>query len=197
MEESSKSDVSGLELIDFIYSKAAVQILELFSERPDSEMYQREILDELRSLYNPRLTIPSIKKWLDFFVRNGLLIERKKKKWVLYSLNRGNPVVRQLKIFLTVTKLYDLIKDLPHSSNPEIYLFGSAARGEDTAESDLDILAIGEIEDSYRSAIRQNVMDKLGKEINFVVYSRLQYSDLFRNDKAFYENIERDKIRLI
>jgi uncharacterized protein len=195
MVESVENDLAIKELTDFITSKIAVQILELFSERPESEMYQKEILDELRSLYNPKLTIPSMKRWLDFFVQNGLLVERKKKKWVLYSLDKANPVTKQLKILLTVTKLYDIIKNIS-PDDAEIYLFGSAARGEDSEYSDIDILVIGQIDDSNRINIKESIMKRLRREANFVVYSRVQYSDLYRNDKAFYESIERDKIKL-
>jgi predicted nucleotidyltransferase len=184
------------ELTDFISSKVAVQLLELFSDRPEAEMYQREILDEMRSQYNPKLTTPSIKKWLDFFVQNGILSEKKKKKWVLYSLNKGNPVVKQLRIFLNVTRLYDLIKNFD-IDDAEIYLFGSTARGEDSENSDIDLLVIGKIDDDTRSNVRLKILDKGKKEVNFVVYSKGQYSDLYRNDKAFYDSIERDKIRLL
>jgi predicted nucleotidyltransferase len=76
------------------------------------------------------------------------------------------------------------------------YHDGSGARGEDSENSDIDILVIGQIDDATRTNIKETIMKKMRKEINFVVYSRVQYSDLYRGDKAFYENIERDKIRL-
>jgi len=196
MAESMKNWQATNEFTDFISSKVAVQILELFSERPESEMYQKEILDEMRLLYNPKLTIPSIKKWLDFFVQNDILVEKKKKKWTLYSLDKGNPIAKQLKILLTVTKLYRLIKKY-HIEGTEIFLYGSAARGEDSENSDIDILVIGKIDDATRSEIRSEVMETLKKEVNFVIYSRSQYSDLYRTDKAFYESVERDKIKLL
>jgi predicted nucleotidyltransferase len=194
--EAVKKVPAVKELTDFISSKVAVQLLELFSDRPEAEMYQREILDEMRSQYNPKLTTPSIKKWLDFFVQNGILSEKKKKKWVLYSLNKGNPVVKQLRIFLNVTRLYGLIKNFD-IDDAEIYLFGSTARGEDSENSDIDLLVIGKIDDDTRSNVRLKILDKGKKEVNFVVYSKGQYSDLYRNDKAFYDSIERDKIRLL
>jgi predicted nucleotidyltransferase len=104
--------------------------------------------------------------------------------------------VKQLRAFLNVTRLYGLIKNFDTGEDAEIYLFGSAARGEDSEDSDIDLLVIGKIDDATRSSLRSSIMEKMGKEVNFVVYSRAQYSDLYRNDKAFYDSIERDKIRL-
>lgn len=158
-------------------------------------MYQTEIINEVKTLNNPKFNWNTAKKWLDFYVKYGLVSKERRGKWVLYTIDRTNPVVKEFKIFINVTKLYDVIRSLS-IKNAEIYLFGSAARGEDSENSDIDLLIIGQIDDNTLVDFKDAVREKMKKEVNPIVYSRAQYSDLYRSDRVFFENIDKDKIKL-
>ncbi|HTY92090.1 MAG TPA: nucleotidyltransferase domain-containing protein [Methanocella sp.] len=105
-------------------------------------------------------------------------------------------MVRQFKVLLNTAKILESIEGIS-LNDAEIYLFGSAARGEDDKDSDIDLLIIGEADSAKLAEIKDAVMEKLGREVNLVFYTRAQYSDLYRDNRMFYENIERDKIRLL
>lgn len=184
------------ELSDLLGSKASIQLLELMVRKPDVPMYQAEIINEVKAFNNPRFNWNTARKWLSFFVEYGLISEKKKGKWVLYTLDRTNPVVKEFKIFLNVTRLYEAIKTFS-IDNAEIYLFGSASRGEDNEDSDVDLLIIGQIDNNVLVDLKDAVREKMNKETNAIVYSRAQYSDLYRSDRAFYESVEKDKIKLL
>lgn len=59
----------------------------------------------------------------------------------LHGLNRENPLVDQLKVLCTIDEL--LPKFERYWGQGEIYIYGSAARGDGLEDSDLDILVIG------------------------------------------------------
>ena len=100
----------------------------------------------------------------------------------LYSLDFGNPVARQLKILFTLSALAG---EIPKDFQGQVFLFGSAARGEDTEESDWDVLVISNQRLSFENP-----------KIRPVFFTPLEYSALARKDKAFFESIEKNKIQL-
>jgi len=75
------------------------------------------------------------------FANLGLLSREKQGRMLFYRANMDNPVVRQLKILLTLFQLDDLIKQAKPFSD-RIILFGSCAEGTDVKESDIDLLLL-------------------------------------------------------
>ena len=73
----------------------------------------------------------------------------------------------------------------------EVYLYGSCARGENTEESDIDILVVTNIE---RREITKHLKNEKTK---IMIFTPLEYSMLYKQDKPFYERVERDEIRVI
>ena len=185
-----------IEISNLLGSKASVQLLEFFIQRTDQSMYQAEIINDVKASTNPQFNWNTAKKWLNIFVSYGLVSERKKGKWKLYTLERTNPVVKEFKIFISVAKLYEVIRSYI-IKDAEIYLFGSAARGEDSENSDIDLLIIGQIDDNILVEIKESIKEKMRKDANIIAYSRAQYSDLYRSDHAFFDNIDKDKIKLL
>jgi len=63
-------------------------------------------------------------------------------------------------------------------------------------DSDIDLLVLGK-----RSSEVIDALDKLGKKIDRKIkptfYTELEWSQCARKDYAFYERVEKDKIRLI
>jgi predicted nucleotidyltransferase len=177
-------------LIDIIASRNCINVLKLFLYRPKYELYQSEVIK--RSGVSQNTTI----KLLNMLTESGILSVEIKAGSKFYSLVLDNPVSKQLKVLITVTGLYDLTRYLA-DKNVEIYLFGSAARGEDTENSDIDLLVIGSIGKNSLSSLFENIRNYFQREVSPVIYTPIQYSNLPEKDRAFYESIEKDKIRVL
>jgi predicted nucleotidyltransferase len=138
------------------------------------KIYRKGILDGLREL-----------------LQAGMLEMEEVGRTKQYSLVRSNPIICQLKILLTLDKILPLLEKLK-GTGIEAYLYGSCARGEDTEESDIDLLLVGNLN-------RADVLGKLGKldKLAPVYFTFLEYSSFSRKDKAFYERVEKDRIRLM
>ncbi|MBU1886816.1 nucleotidyltransferase domain-containing protein [Candidatus Micrarchaeota archaeon] len=108
-----------------------------------------------------------------------------------YYLNRDNVIVKQLKILYNIETIIPLLKKLQNES-VEAYLYGSAARGENIEKSDVDLLIIGHGRAADTLSKLQN-----NKKVEPVYFTFVEYAQLARKDKPFYERIEKDKIRLI
>ncbi len=108
-----------------------------------------------------------------------------------YCLRRDNPAVKQLKVLFTMDSVMPLIGNL-RNKGIEVYLYGSAARGEDTEKSDIDLLILGD-------AFQKRAAGELAKpeKLKPLFLTFVEYAALARKDKAFYERLEKDRIRLM
>jgi predicted nucleotidyltransferase len=132
----------------------------------------------------------STKKFLDFLVSHDLILEEKKANMRYFKANISNNVFKHMKIAFNLKKVYDsgLIDHIQNnvSALSSIVLFGSLARGEDSEESDMDLLVIGKKKKEFDIT---KFGEKLGREITCFVLSWSEWKDKIKEDKAFYQEI--------
>jgi len=176
---------------DILRSRKAIDITEFFVENQSAELYQLEVSKRLKISRNTAL------KWLGVLTRNGILNARKSGKMIYFKLNTDNVVVKQMKILLSVSKLSDVLKAAKGVEGVEVYLYGSVARGEDDMKSDIDLLFVGKIEKKELIGIVERARGAMKRDVRPLVLTPLDYANLSRKDKVFYENIEKNKVRLL
>jgi predicted nucleotidyltransferase len=170
-------------LEEFLASKVSVKILLFFMENPKSTFSEKEVRKRLK------IARGSVIKWLQVFVNKGFLFKTQGGKLNIYSLNSENPIVKQLKILNTISKLLPNFEAFKNEA--EIYLYGSASRGEDTEGSDIDVLVIGK----SREIIAR--MRAVSNKIKVSFFTPLEWAKAAKEDPAFYERVEKDRIRLL
>jgi predicted nucleotidyltransferase len=175
---------------DIFGSKGCMHVLQMFISRPSVERYQSEGVKE------SGLSYVTAAKCLDLLLKNNMLTETWMGGLRIYRLNKESLAVRQMKILLSSTTLNDALKDFS-SPEFEVYLFGSMARGEDTEDSDVDLFVLGEISAGKLVKLVKAAEKVIDHEVKPVVMSRIEYAELPQNNSAFYENLNRDRIRLI
>lgn len=171
-----------------IFSKNGLKLLKLFLYSPREEIHQAE------ATKRSGLSRMTVTRLLKEFLKGGILRESRKGDLVLYSIVSWNPVVRQLKILLNVENLYEGFRSLA-GGDTEVFLYGSAARGEDEEKSDLDILIISGNSDVQKAL--ENARQVISREINAVIFSPAEYAKLRETNKLFYDSVEKDKIAVI
>lgn len=179
-----------LHFTDLFSSRYGIQLFRIFLDRPDAELYQSEAIKQSGLAANTAI------KWLKNLVGYGLLAEAWKGGMKLYSLNRGSPVVRQLKILLNVAAIFEVAGQYA-GTGTEVYLYGSAARGEDTPESDIDLLILGKADENLIGRLVRGIEDAVGRPVSPLVKTPVEYAELSRMNSAFYESINRDRIRIV
>jgi len=160
-------------------------LLDYFLKHPTLEIYPQQLGKELD--ISRKSMFDALRAALDSDLLEVKDIGRTRQ----YRLKRDNPLVKQLKILCTIGSLTPLLEKIKDSGT-EVYLFGSAARGEDTEKSDIDLLLIGD-------QPKNDIIGKLSvkESIKPIYMTHIEYSGLARKDKPFYERMERDKIRLM
>ena len=109
----------------------------------------------------------------------GLLISRIEGRQKYYQANQQSPVFKELKgLAAKTTGLADQVRKAlqPFAKQIQVaFIYGSFARGEATAESDVDLVLVGSLSsrDAATSLARNSM--QLGREINYVVYDPKEF----------------------
>jgi predicted nucleotidyltransferase len=176
-----------IQLNEILGKESPMELLNFFLEYSKQEFSETEVRKKTK------LARATVNKWLKILLNLNLLTQTTKGKMKIYKANTEFVVTRQLKILLNIVKLLPHIGDI---KNVQIYLYGSAARGEDLEDSDIDLLIIGKPDKSIFDYI-ETIEAKVGRRVKMSFYTELEWSSMARKDPAFYERVEKDKIRLI
>lgn len=124
---------------------------------------------------------------LQDLVLQNMVNKTERGKFVIYLLNYSNPLVKQFKIINTILVLEGIIEKLTKVSR-KIVLFGSASRGEDYSDSDIDLFVLARDPEAARSIAS---VAKLDKKLQTVIKTPVEYAEFNEKEKLFKAEIER------
>lgn len=160
-----------------------INLVKFFLENPYEEYYLRELAKKLK------LSPFAIKKYCDILVREDIIKEERKANLRFFCANASSLFFKQLKISFNINLILKcgllnfLKENIANVSS--IILFGSMAKGEDSKESDVDILVIGK--EKYLNL--EKIEEKLDKKINLHILSWSEWNKNAENNKAFYFDV--------
>lgn len=129
------------EPVDIVSSRVKAQLLQLLFGLSQPELHLRELVRQ------SGLSIGTVQQELRRLTRVGLVVARKDGNRVYYRANPDHPVHRDLcALVLKTDGLAGVLR--PALETPEIsvaFVFGSVARGDTGAVSDVDLMVIGEV----------------------------------------------------
>jgi predicted nucleotidyltransferase len=160
-------------------TQLGIKILTFLARNPDKEFYLREIAK------NIDVSVGGTHKVLKSLYEMSFVKVRRSGKNLYYQVNYMNPSIKNFKIFVNITELNPIINDLIDNSE-KIVLFGSCATGEDTSNSDIDLLIISKNTDKVENYLKKK---KLSRKIQATVVTTSELIKLKEKDKAFYEEI--------
>ena len=158
-------------------NKSPLTIMKFLIENK-GEFHVREIARKTE------LSLGFVSRVLRELHKERLISVRRKGRMTLYNIETTNPIVKQIKILFTVMKIYPLIKKISSFSR-RVILFGSAARGENLPDSDIDLFVISKEGPEVRS-----VLSEL-PEIVPIIMASPEFNRLKSTDPALYEQINR------
>lgn len=165
-------------------------VLTFFLEHPYTAYYLRELA---RVLHMDPMTV---KRSLDIFVADNLVLRTKEKNQILYKTHMENPAVRYLKISYNLSWLQKKrVSDfLIHHMNSvsSILLYGSYAKGENDDQSDIDFLVIS----LSKHSPTVELSTLLKHDVNLFSFTPAEWSQQAKNNKAFYLEVILDGIVL-
>lgn len=174
-------------LSSLIFSEYRKRILGLLLLNPNASYHVRELA---RLVNAPPGTIH---KELVKLTAGGILQSKKVGNQVHYSADMQCPIFEELAGILRKTSgLVDVLAEALISVSHEIslaFIFGSVARGEQSTNSDVDVMFIGSI--SFGDAVQAlySTQAILQRELNPVVYSVEEFKRRIENNDSFIKEV--------
>lgn len=173
---------------DALFTKTQRKILALLFSRSDASLYKNEII---RRAGMGRGTIA---RELDSLVAAGILSAEKMGNQTRFRANPACPVYKELQSL--VRKTFGIAGEVAAALAPldsqiqYAFVYGSVARGEEKAESDLDLMIVGRniAYGDVMSALLETEKD-LGRTINPTVYSPEDYSKKLAQKDSFLKRV--------
>lgn len=171
-----------------LFSGVQRRLLTLFYGQPDRSYYTNELL---------RLTATGrggLQRELARLVTSGLVNATTVGNQKHYQANRAAPIFSELRgIVLKTFGLADVLRDVlaPLAARIHVaFIFGSVAKGSDTAASDIDVLVVS---DDMAYADLFNALsaaeETLGRKISPTLYGTAEFERKVRDDNHFVTRV--------
>ena len=189
--------INSIGLADALFSKVQQRVLGLLFVNADRSFYTNEIVRFVGC------GIGAVQRELETLAQSELVTIKKIGNQKHYQANPDTPIFAELRgILLKTVGLADILRLalLPLSDKIQTaFIYGSIAKGSDTAKSDIDVLIIGKelaYADVYE-ALSGHESD-LGRQVNPSIYSTQELQRKLAEDNAFVLRVmEQPKIFLI
>lgn len=162
--------ISTISLGDALFGKTQQKLLALLYGRPERSFYTREILDFVKAGRG------SVQRELERMAAAELLVVSRIGNQTHYQANSACPIFSELASL--VRKTFGIAEVIRQAINPmeaqiqSAFVYGSTAKGEARADSDIDLMLIGR--DLAYGQVMETLMDaerQLGKTINPTIYT--------------------------
>lgn len=157
------------------------KILSFLIRNPDKEYFDREV---------SKLTGVS-RAGTNFALRElaekGLILREKRGRMYFYKAPSNDILIKYLKILQNIVFLHPLIEKLKKLSL-RIVFYGSAAKGENTTESDIDVFILTRTPDEVGKIIFK---DKLREKIQYVAHTPNDFIKSKKRNPTFYKEVEK------
>jgi predicted nucleotidyltransferase len=146
-------------------SKSRARLLTIFVAHPTEEFYAQ------RLTAMTGLAESSVRYELGRLERLGLLVARKEGREKYYRIHNRHPLLPDLKqIVYKTSGLGEILRQAIGglSGVEAAFIFGSVARGDGRAPSDVDLFVLGALDQTRLAAALREAEGRLGREINLV-----------------------------
>jgi len=171
-----------------LFTKTQQKVLGLLYTRPDESFYLNEIVRL------SKMGKGTIKRELERMQASGLLSVERIGNQIHFSANKDCPIYSELLgIVRKTVGVADVIKAALKPLDDQIelaFIYGSIAKAEDTAKSDIDLLVVAK-DLTYSELIELlfEAEDSLGRPINPTIYEIDEIRKKINQDNAFVTRV--------
>ncbi len=172
-------------LAKLLSSRTRAEILKILFSLNLKEVHLREIMRR------SKLSLGSIQDELKKLQGLDLIVLRRDGNRLYYSANQGHPLfsaIRQL--VLRTDGLVDRLKERLAGQEVEAaFIYGSIAKGEEKAASDLDLFIVGSLTLRTLAPRLTGLAEEFGREINPFIISRGEFRDRWMRSDPFISRV--------
>jgi predicted nucleotidyltransferase len=178
-------------LADLLFGRTRGAVLALLYGRADQSFYTRQIARQVDA------SIGAVQRELENLSRVGLIVRNSVGNQVFYQANRDAPIFPEMRALVNKTiGVFSILRSTLQVLSKRIvvaFVYGSVAREEDTAQSDIDLMVVGDATlDQVLSRI--GAVDKsIGRSINPTVYSVAEFKAKLASGNHFVNSVLKGK----
>ena len=137
--------------------------------------------------------VSQVQKELDNLTRAGLVLREPHGNQVWFRANPASPVFLELKSLVAKTfGIADVVRESLRPFSKKIvaaFIYGSVARGEHDAASDIDLLVVGDIVPSRLAPAQLELGRSLGRRVSIVTYGKEELGKQDASREHFFSRI--------
>ncbi len=157
-----------------LISRGTEEVIATLVENTERWWYLRELARHLGR------SASSIEKPLAALVRAGVLRRRRDGNRVYYAPNPESPILPELRGLVRKTVgLVGIVKEALRPFEDRIavaFVYGSVARGEEAAGSDVDLLVVGSVTTYDLASPLHELDEQLGRSVNASIYTPQEFA---------------------
>lgn len=171
-------------------SKARQQLLAYYFTNPTARHHLRDLAERLS------VDPSNLSKELGRLERDGLFRSEVSGRQKYFQLNPGYPLFDEVRkiVAKTIGAAPLITQSLKRIEGiEEAYLYGSFARNQQDAASDIDVLVIGVPREQVLAQAMRRLERQLGREINYTVLTPKEFESRRARKDAFLEDVWHNK----
>jgi len=181
---------------DLFFGQTRGRLLALLYGHPDQMFFVREISRQVGT------SAGAVQRELETLSQFGLIDRSVSGRQVYYKANRNHPVFAEVHSLLAKTVgIFQLLGSAlaPLASRISLaFVYGSMARREEKADSDVDLIIVGDVTLDEAVVQLATVEGAIGREINPTVYSTSEFKRRLETGNHFLRSVMRgEKVVLI
>jgi predicted nucleotidyltransferase len=174
-----------------LFGETRSALLALLYGHIDESFYQRQLIRAIGAGHG------AIQRELKQLADMGLIVRKLQGNQVLYHANTNSPIFAEIKSLITKTAgVHDAIRSAlaPLESQIEVaFVFGSVARQEEGAKSDVDLMILGDVSFSDVVAAVARAQKTLAREINPNVFAVPEFRSKLAAGNHFLRSVMKEK----
>jgi len=182
---------------DALFGKARRAVIGLLFGRPGKSFYLREITAHANT------GVSQVQKELATLSSAGLVTHERRGRQVYYRANPDSPIFKELRgIAVKTFAVADVLREalVPFTGRIRAaFVYGSVAKGTDTADSDIDLMIISDsLNYSDLFPVLAKVENQVGRKVNPTLYRENELRLKHEQTNAFVtRTLEQPKVFLI
>jgi predicted nucleotidyltransferase len=164
---------AALDPATVLFGSTRRRVLGWLLGHPDQAYYLRELVRHIGG------AVGAVQRELELLTASGLVRRDVRGKQVYFQANQKAAIFPELQgLFAKTVGLVDILREalVPLADRMRAAIvFGSAARGELHASSDIDLLVVGDVSFGDVIAAIQEAEKRLGRDVNPTVYSEEEF----------------------
>lgn len=170
-------------LADLLFGRTRGAVLALLYGRADQSFYTRQIARAVNA------SVGAVQRELENLSKVGLIVRKSVGTQVFYQANRDAPIFREMQGIVNKTiGVFSVLRSALHPLARRIlvaFVYGSVAREEETAQSDVDLLVVGKATLDEILSLLSTVEKNIGRPINPTVYSVVEFKSKLASGNHF------------